>query len=109
MSALSVNIGNKNQVFKVIRDLHFNPNYCYIHLKLCLMYICFNMLYFITLYNCCKLQGDVFLIGIIFGLSEYSGCLFSEKIITKIGDLNCMRMSVIVCLICVFLARISTN
>ena len=71
------------------------------------MYICILNIYYLALYNYTSVNGNQFTIGIIFGLSDFCGCLFGEVILSFVPDWIGMIWSIILVMIASILLKMS--
>ena len=85
---------------KSVKKLYFNPKYSRTHIILCLMGICFFNVYYLTLFSYKNLKGDEFTIGILFGLAEFIGVLFGEKVMRLVPEIVGYKYSLTIAMIC---------
>ena len=73
-------------IFKEFRMLLCDKRHRSTQLKLLMMFVSMLNLYFLTMFNQSKVKGDTFTIGILFGMCETLGVLFSDRLIAYIPD-----------------------
>ena len=95
------------QICREIKELYCSKNYSSIHWQLKIMYICILNIYYLALYNYTSVNGNQFTIGIIFGLSDFCGCLFGEVILSFVPDWIGMIWSIILVMIASILLKMS--
>jgi predicted MFS family arabinose efflux permease len=59
------------------------------------MYSCMIFIYFLTMYNYSTFEGDLFNIGILFGVAEVFGILVGEKFVADYPDWLTLIVSVL--------------
>jgi hypothetical protein len=87
------------EMIKTVKKLYCNPKYSQTHIILSIMCICFTNVYFLTLYNSKNLKGDEFTIGILFGLAEFIGVLFGEKLMRLVPEIVGYKYSLMIAII----------
>jgi hypothetical protein len=72
-----------------------------------IMYSCMICIYFLTMYNYATFEGDLFNIGMLFGVAEVFGILVGEKAVQGFPDWITLIVSVLLAVIFNMLCKIS--
>jgi len=94
------------EITKELRQLYFDKRYRGMHLTFKVMFMAMMNLYFLAMFNYSSLKGDVFTIGILFGLSEVLGVLVGEPLIAHFPDHIAMTCCLVMVMICSFLLKL---
>lgn len=80
------NTNMQSGAIKKMRQLFCDRRYFKVQLKLMfLSFACFNI-YFLTMYDIESIQGNIFTVGILFGLSEVLGIVLAEPLMEYFPD-----------------------
>ena len=93
------NSNGRTSIFKEAKQLFFDTRYSSNFFKCQIMYIAMMNIYYLALFNFSSIQGDLFVTGILFGLSEFLGILLSEPLMRKFPDWLALIGSVIMIII----------
>lgn len=75
-----------SSIFREFKLLYQNQYNRSIHNKLKFMFCCVYPIYLLALYNSSAVQGDLFVLGILFGSVEVLGTVVGERIIQMLPD-----------------------
>jgi hypothetical protein len=94
------------KILKEFRELYFNRENSITHFKLKLLFISVFNIYFLAIFNSSQVQGNIFTIGILFGLSEALGIMFGERLINLLPDWLGYILSTSVIMACSIIVKI---
>lgn len=99
----------KGSILKEFRQLYFDNRYRYDHWKTKIMFVCVFNLYYLALLNFATVKGDMFTVGILFGLAEFMGILFGEPAMHHFPDWLAMIFSTVVVMVCSVVLKMPDN
>ena len=86
--------------------LYFDQRYKYEYWKLKIMMLCMLNIYYLALFNYSQIKGDIFTVGIVFGLAEFLGILIGEPAANHFPDWIAMTFSTAGMMICCLILKI---
>ena len=100
VSNASANTKNAKSVGTLIKELYCNEKVSPMTWKNKVVFITMGFNYLFVMFNIGSISGNIFEVGIIFGVSELLGILFGAKFVKLLPDWTGYKVSMVTAMIC---------